>query len=178
MFLSLVFCSYWGCETYSHLILFQFRMEHRFPNPLRSQPIQHHQRLIFQFGLRIRDEILMMRMSCLLASSNVQLIYTSASALLVKAENLWIWIYEHIFKSCTPHPALIRSLQAVSLPVAFGLYGFLEHIFLLTLLSRRCLLVPRFLVSLADVNLQILLVRKKAPGCCFISEGHNFNPYC
>lgn len=42
----------------------------------------------FQSGLGIRDEFLMERMSCLLASANLQLIYASASALLVKAETL------------------------------------------------------------------------------------------
>lgn len=44
----------------------------------------------FQSGHRIKDEFLMERVSCLLASSHVQLIYPSASALLVKDEALCI----------------------------------------------------------------------------------------
>lgn len=84
----LPFCSKSGCETYFTLIRFSFlrgEQTHKSTEvPIRSVSPNPN----FQSGLWIKDEFLMEKMSCLLASTHLQLIYASASALLVKAETL------------------------------------------------------------------------------------------
>lgn len=127
--------------------------------PIRSESPKPN----FQSGLRIKDEFLMERVSCLLASSHVQLIYASASALLVKTESL-----------CIANPASFMLQVNVFSPgsqkvtagcfSSCGLWAMwlpLNTFFLLTLLSsssgvpNRRLSVPRLLVSLAAVNPQV-----------------------
>lgn len=119
----------------------------------------------FQSVLGIRDEFLMERMSCLLASIHLQLIYFTASAPLVKSGTLCAQQSLHPPRCKSVHSvlALGRLLQAV----ASGLCGCLwTHFSPLTLFSgsglpNRNLLIPRLLVSLAAVYLLISSVRNK-----------------